>query len=89
LGAFFAGARLVAARLSDLATTFFFAGLAAGFAGFAGFVAFAAGFALTLAAAVALTAVLRPLLRVLAAAEAGLVFAEGLALGAGRFAAGM
>ena len=48
----------------------------------------AAGFTLPLAAA-ALTPVLRVPLRVLAVAEAVLVFAEGLALRAGRFAAGM
>lgn len=86
LDTFFAGARLVAARLAGFATAFFFAGFAGFVAGFAA--GLAAGFTLPLAAA-ALTPVLRVPLRVLAVAEAVLVFAEGLALRAGRFAAGM
>ena len=84
LGPLFADTRPVAARLAGFAAAFFFAGFAADFAA-----VFAAGLALTLAAAAALTPVLRAPLRVLAVAEAVLVFAEGLALRAGRFAAGM
>lgn len=80
LDAFFAGARLTLATLAGLAADVFFADFAAGFA---------AGFVFALVATVALTAVLRPALPVLVADEAGLVFAEGLALAAGRFAAGM
>jgi hypothetical protein len=90
-GAFFTALRVAAAALTGFAATFCFAGFATTFF-FAGF-PFAAGFALPLAGARAagraLLAVLRLAVRVLAAEEAGLVFAEVLALLAGRFAASM
>jgi hypothetical protein len=84
--AFFTALRVVA---TAFAATFFFAGFAATFF-FTGFPVegFAAGFVLPLAGARAADLVLLAA-RVLAAEEAGLVFAEALALLAGRFAAGM
>ena len=80
-GAFFAVPRLAAGALSGFVATFFFAGFGADFA---------AGFALSRTGVrAALLAVLRVATRVLAAEDPGLVFAEVLALLAGRFAAGM